>query len=404
MTVGEDAATLDWLASEAGRAALATLPPYRDADALALATTLRARLGAERAAALLTQSRLATRARPRFGALADTVLFTPAGLEQASRPVVSAARAARLAAAGGATAADLCAGIGCDALALVAAGLTVTAVEADPWVAAVARHNLAGLPATVVVGDAAAADLTGVDLVYADPARRDEDGRRFDPADYRPPLPALLAVAGPRPLVVKAGPGIGHHQVPPGFEAQWVSVDGAVVEAALWSPALARPGIPRSALLLRTVDAQLTTSTEVTTAPADVPVGPVGRFVLEPDGAVIRAGLVGAVAAAVGGRLLDPRIAYVTTDEEAATPWARRFLVDAVAPFAAKRLRAMLRERDASDLVVKTRGLGVDPVALRASMRLSGAGPAVTVLLTRVGDQPLMVLTTPLPSSGVTPR
>jgi hypothetical protein len=70
-----------------------------------------------------------------------------------------------------------------------------------------------------------------------------------------------------------------------------------------------------------------------------------GDVVYEPDAAVIRAGLVGAVAAIVGGALLDPRIAYVT-GELVPTPFARAYRVVEEVPFREKALRAALRERE----------------------------------------------------------
>ena len=114
----------------------------------------------------------------------------------------------------------------------------------------------------------------------------------------------------------------------------------------------------------------------------------------EPDGAVVRAGLVAEVAASLRGWLLDPAIAYVSTDDDVVSPFTRRYAVDAVLPFQLKRLRAALRERDAGDVVVKKRGSAVDPEELRRRLRLDGAGPTWTVLLTRVGSAPIVILAT----------
>jgi hypothetical protein len=54
------------------------------------------------------------------------MFFTRAGLEQATRTIVAGRRAARLAAAGVATLADLGCGIGSDALAAARAGIRCT--------------------------------------------------------------------------------------------------------------------------------------------------------------------------------------------------------------------------------------------------------------------------------------
>ena len=71
--------------------------------------------------------------------------------------------------------------------------------------------------------------------------------------------------------------------------------------------------------------------------------GPVGQYIYEPDGAVVRAGLVTAVAAAVDGWLLDPRIAYVTAAKYVATPLASAYEVVEELPYKEKALRSWVR-------------------------------------------------------------
>ena len=126
----------------------------------------------------------------------------------------------------------------------------------------------------------------------------------------------------------------------------------------------------------------------------DPPVGPVGRYLYEPDGAAIRAHLVAEVAAAVDGRLLDPRIAYITGDGPAVTPWASRYEVLETLPFSLKRLRAALRGRDVGGVTIKKRGSALDIERLRKDLRLSGKNSAV-VVLTRIGEHPYALICEP---------
>src|SRR5258705_9782488 len=168
-------------------------------DPLAAAAALRADgVPPDLAAAALTQAMLRRRAVAKFGADADRLLFTRTGLEQATRSVVADRRAARLAAAGVRRIADLGCGIGADAIAFARAGIRVLAVEADPDTAALARANLAalGLDADVMCGDATAADLSDVDAVFCDPARRSNGRRVFDPAAFSPPWAFVESLAG----------------------------------------------------------------------------------------------------------------------------------------------------------------------------------------------------------------
>ncbi len=103
---------------------------------------------------------------------------------------------------------------------------------------------------------------------------------------------------------------------------------------------------------------------------------PLGRFLYEPDSAVIRAGLVTAVAAGVQGGLLDRHIAYVTADSSFRTPFARSYEVLETLPHREKALRAALHERGIGRLTIKKRGVDVvarpAPQAARAHRRQRG--------------------------------
>lgn len=386
-----DADALHQLLSPDGWALLGALPPYDERIAMAISERLRREgLDPGLVAAALTQSRLRAAARAKFDAFADGMLFTQAGLEQATRLSVAARHAQRYQAAGVTRVADLTCGIGGDAMALSALGLAVVAVDLDELTAAIATVNLRHFPdAEVRHGDGLSTDLTGVDGIFADPARRTAGGRRaHDPAAYSPPLDAVLALREQVPaLGVKVGPGIAHADLPADAEAQWVSVDGDVVEAGLWFGPLAPHGPGRGALVLRGG-----TATEVRGEPDAPEVGPVGAVLYEPDGAVIRAGLVGSVAADVGGRLLDRTIAYVTADHLVPSPVATAYRVLEVMPFGLKRLRTALRARGVGRLTIKKRGTAVVPEQLRAQLDLRGDNEAIVVLTRVRGSQQVLLV------------
>lgn len=386
---------LSQLLTPQGWALLEALPPYREDAALQLAERLKAE-GVDPAlvAAALTQSRLRARAQAKFGPFADGMLFTPEGLEQATRLDVAARHAQRYAAAGVDRVADLGCGIGGDAMAMAGLDLGVLAVERDELTAAVATVNLRHWPeAEVRCEDATATDLSGVRGAYLDPARRTSSGRRvLDPWKASPSWDVVLSVAEHLPATgAKVAPGIPHAMLPPGTETQWVSVDGDVVEAGVWFGPLARHGVRRSALLLRGGEAA--TVDDVGLPVPDV--GGVGAYLYEPDGAVVRAGLVGQVAAEVSGRLLDRSIAFVTSDALVRTPLARAFVVEDQLPFGLKTLRTRLRDRGVGRVEIVKRGSAVDVEQLRRQLRLSGDGQA-TVVLTRVAGQQTALLCRPV--------
>jgi hypothetical protein len=391
--------------SPEGLALLESLPPYGQINALTLGGQLRER-GVDPAlvAVVLTQSRLRAAAESKFGAFAKGMLFTPAGLEQATRFHVAARHASRFREAGIDRIADLTAGIGADAMAFAALGIAVLAFERDEATALIADHNMRHWPdASVVHADSLEALASGdldVEGIFADPARRTAHGRKHDPRDYEPPLDAVLALRERFPaLGVKVGPGIPHDAIPPSrkkapLEAQWVSVDGDVVEAALWCGPLARTA-GNSALVLRADAAhELHGSTEH----ADV--GPLSEWVLEPDGAVIRSGLIGELAARTGTRLIDPTIAYLTSASAVDTPFATAFRVLEILPYSERGLASALKARGIGSLEIKKRGIDVAPEALRRRLKLSGDASA-TVILTRVlGKRMALIAERPATPSG----
>jgi SAM-dependent methyltransferase len=385
--------SLQLLRTPEGLKALAAAAEVTGGEPLAAASALRARgFGAELSAAALTQASLRERAAMKFGPDAAGMFFTRAGLEQATRAVVADRRAARLAAAGVETLADLGCGLGSDALAAARQGITVYAVDADPVTAAMAAANAeaAGLAdrITVTCADATTVPVERYDAVFADPARRQAGrGRVFDPKSYSPPWDFIAGLPSRTPrTVLKLAPGIDHGLLPPGAEGEWTSVGGDLVEAAFWCGPLA--GVPRRATLLGASASELVGSGTETG-----PVGPVGAWIYDPDPAVVRSHLVAEFAASVGGRLADPAIAYVYTDEPVETPFARRLGVTDVLPFSLKRLRALLRERGVGVLEIRKRGSALVPDQLRKDLRLSGPNTAGLVL-TRVEGAPVALITT----------
>ncbi|MEU8503533.1 methyltransferase domain-containing protein [Streptomyces brevispora] len=393
----------DFLALRApeGAELLAGLRSYDPATELATATRLRRTHPAALVSAALGQARLRQRAVAKFGAEdAYRMFFTPNGVEQATRTSVAAHRAGRFAGAGVRSVADLCCGIGGDAIALARAGISVLAVDRDPLTAEVARANAValGLDALIEVrcADVTEIDTSPYDAVFVDPARRGGRGRIFDPEAYSPPLSWATAAAlrAPR-AALKIAPGIPHEAIGPQAEAEWISDGGDVKEAVLWFGEGFEAGAYRATLL---------PSGATLSAPAVLPappVGPVGRYLYEPDGAVIRAHLVADIVNRCNGRLIDEMIAYVTSDELYESPYTAGYEITDQLPFNMKRLKALLRERKVGVLTVKKRGSPVEPEELRRKMKLQGPNRA-TVFLTRVADAPTMLIGRPVtgPEAG----
>jgi len=394
---------LTYLQTAAGQALLADLATRNltEADLLRELTRLRRHYPAELARAAVEQTLLRQRARTKFPQ-ADQMFFTREALEQASSAAVADHRARRF--ANYAHVADLGCGIGGDALALAAAGRQVTAVDRDDIRLALAAANAAALgpaaPITFVQADLLVDPPPPADALFCDPGRRSAGRRRFRVEQYEPPLAHVLRWRERTPvLAVKLAPGVDLAELAAvdDCEVEFVSLNGDLKEAVLWCGPPATTA--RRATLLRSATAGACEGTSVTLtadpARSPTPLAPPDALLYEPDPAVLRAGLVGEVAARLGAAQLDPDIAYLTAPELQTTPFARAWRILEWLPFNLKRLRARLRALDAGPVTVKKRGSPLDTDALAKQLSGSGAHPLV-VVLTRVAGRPAALICTNL--------
>lgn len=299
--------------------------------------------------------------------------FTSEALEQATAGPVAAHRALRLA---DRAVHDVTCSVGTELVALRSTANRVVGSDVDPVRLAMAGLNVPGV-------DLCRADalrpVTRDTVVVADPARRSAGRRRFDPRDYTPALDRLFEVYAGRDLVVKCAPGIDFEQIRRlGFsgEIEVTSLGGGVREACLWSSGLAVANVTRRATILDRAE-------DITDAePDDCRVADAGRWIIDPDGAVVRAGLVRHYGARHGLWQLDPAIAYLSGDE--LPPGVRGFEVIVQIAYTERALRIELSARDVGALEILVRGVGVDPDVLRARLRLRGS-ERLSLVITRIG-------------------
>jgi hypothetical protein len=161
---------------------------------------------------------------------------------------------------------------------------------------------------------------------------------------------------------------------------EFVAVDRDLKEAVLWSPGLA------------------TAATRATVLPAGdtlvagrggdpVEVGDPSEYLLDPNPAVTRAGLVEDLARDLGAYKIDDQIAFLTSDAEVHSPFARTLRVIDSGPWNQKQLPERLRQLDIGAVDIRRRGLAGDIDALHRKLKLSGSRRA-TVVMTRARDRP----------------
>ena len=363
-----------------GRQVLAEIADSPDVPALRLGEQLRRRYPDDLVAAAMQQQELRHAARSKF-TRAEQMFFTRAGLEQASAEPVARHRAARL--ANQPRTADLCCGIGGDLIALSSTS-HVVGVDLDPVHLLLARANavVSGVSPELREADVRDVDLTDVQAVFVDPARRTVS-RRMSVGDSEPPLDWCLGLTEHVAAVaIKASPALDRARCPPGWELEFVAQDRALKEAVLWSPALASSQARATVI---TADA---THTLARRADAGRPeLRAPGAYLLDPNPAVTRAGLVAELADDVSGWQIDAQIAFLSADEPMTSPFGRSLRVLDSGPWHEKRLSVRLRELDIGSVDIRRRGLAGDVEQIRKRFKLSGTRRA-TVVMTRVNDRP----------------
>lgn len=371
------------------------------ATALSVAATLRKRYPPDLVAAALTLHDLRRHARTKF-ARADDMFFTRAGLEQSTSERIAAWRAQRYASLS--VVADLCCGIGGDLVALAQLPdiTRLIAVDLDPDHLAMAIANARlHAPELAIEGrreDVRAVDLTGIEGVFIDPARRNHGGR-FVGGASEPRLEWALELAQRVPAVgIKTAPGIPHDLVPDGWELETIALGHDLKEAALWSPAIGSAERRATIVTGHGIDSISQGRGEDAPPPASIVAPVAGMWLHDPNPAVTRAGLVQQLAAMIGAAQIDEQIAFLVTGDPVASPFTRALPIIASEPWNEKHLRQTLRDLDAGPIDIRRRGLAGDVDAIGRRLRHKGSR-AVMLAMTRHQDKPWTIVCDDIPAA-----
>lgn len=377
---------LEFLTSDAGEQLLTklTTKDVSEQNTLNLVTQLRKTYTQAQSGAALSLVRVRQKAVAKFGESAAKMYFTETALQQASDPLIRNYRAKKYG-----RVLDVCCGIGADSLAFAAAGADVLGLDLDPVRVEMARLNAAalGLSAKFEIADVTkGVPASDYDLVFFDPARRDAKGKRIKNVEHYIPSLWLVNNWDAQRMMAKISPGVDLAQVENfGGGIEFISVSGDLKEAVLhlggdvhgmqatllknnkvyhWRREDDEPG-----LLLR--------------EPQD--------WLIEPDPAIIRAGLVRDIAATHDGMMLDETIAYFTTSNDPNDVWLRAWQIRDWMVFNLKKLRAYLREHNIGTVTVKKRGSRLTPEELIPKLKLKGEESA-TLVLTRHKNKMIVMI------------
>lgn len=342
-------------------------------------TKLRARFPDELVRAALQLEDLRVRARGKFSR-ADAMWFDRVGLEQSTSEAVARHKAGRFSD----RVWDLCCGIGGDTLALAGRGrvVSVDLNAAQLWRT---RQNAAvyGVEANVetLAENVEAVDV-GRDLIHIDPDRRPQGkSRSVRIEESTPSLPFLEDLmhrtAGG---AIKLSPASNFPGKFPDAEIELISLHGECKEATVWFGSLGEPGMFRATVLPH--------GHTLAGRPLEwmAPRGPVGRYLYDPDPAVVRAGLIDMLAEQSGLRRLDDAEEYLASDEFVATPFAQPFEVLSDLPNNAREIRAAFRTSFFGQVEIKCRHIPIRADELRKTLTLPGSDPG-TLVFARVAGK-----------------
>lgn len=391
-------ATLDdyrWLLTADAQPWLHTLAASAEPPSVARVARLRGQLPAARVHLLLEQVELRRRARAKFSA-ADAMFFTRRGLEQATDEQVAAYKARRF--EPGWRVADLCCGIGGDTLGL-AQRCDVAAWDRDPIVVLLAEANgrrvLPGervgsggdaprWPA-FVCDDAMHCPLHDLDAWHIDPDRRPGGRRTTWVGGYQPGLVQLQALLQRCPhAAIKLAPAA---EVPGDWgsaaELEWISRGRQCRQLVAWFGDLARHPGCRAATVL----GDHPPHTIVGRPYPEPPVAQrIGRYVFEPDPAVLAAGLTGTLARQYGLAALASGVGYLTGDSACDDAALSAFEVHEMLPLKLPVLKAAVRTYGIGALEVKKRAVECDVARLQQQLRGPGQRTAALIVTPHAGQ------------------
>lgn len=114
-----------------------------------------------------------------------------------------------------------------------------------------------------------------------------------------------------------------------------------------------------------------------------VPIKDWQKYVLEPDKAVIRAGLVQKLGKLTDSQLLDKNLAILTADHIPKSSFLRCYYLKKVLPYNKKRLQRYLYEHNIGELIIKTRGFPHSAESERKKFKLKGKNRLIVLIVRR---------------------
>lgn len=338
---------------------------------LALQERLRAEFPDNLVREAITLAELRGRAKAKFSRAAQ-MWFDRVGLEQSTAEPVARHKAQRF----HGTVWDYCCGIGGDSL-MLGQHCDVVAVDRSAASCLFTDFNaeVYGIRGRVTSRCADVESLAEPNgLLHIDPDRRSGGRRSLRMEEGSPGLEFLTRLTERfRGGAIKASPAANFGGKFPDAEIELVSLEGECKEATIWFGELAQTGIWRATILPsgETISGDPLASVAL--------VSSLGKFLFDPDPALVRAGLIDLFAVRFRLIRLDDEEEYLSSDEPLDSPFVRQFEVLAELPNNEREIRRYFRDAGVGQLEIKCRRIPIDIESLRRKLPLAGSDAAVLI-------------------------
>jgi hypothetical protein len=299
---------------------------------------------------------------------------------------------------------DFCCGIGGDLIAL-AAMRPACGWDVSPIATLLAGANLkaVGQTATLRTADVETAIPTVDEAWHVDPDRR-ATGKRSTTAEFHSPPPEVIDRwrSGSPNGAVKLAPAT---RAPEAWqreaELEWITCQRECRQQVAWFGELTQGAGQRRATQLHVPSAAsepVVADTFVGLAglPCNTANQP-GRYFFDPDPSLLAANLLGAFAAEHDLKSLGAGGAYLTGDAPLSQPLLQSYEVQDCMPLRTSAVSAYLAERGVGSVIIKKRGVPIDPNRFNHELKLRGDNTA-TIVLTRIDKRQVALIVMPLSS------
>ncbi len=328
----------------------------------------------------LQLAELRRRAAGKFTRAAD-MWFDRTGLEQSTSEPIAAWKARRFPV--NVEVADLCSGIGADAIALTRRG-PVIGVDQRAAAGLMSRWNAEayGTSDRLRIHTGSAENFALAERPFhVDPDRRRDGKRSLRIEDHQPALEFLQQLSQhPTGGAIKLSPASNFGGKFPGCEIELISLSGECKEAIVWCGPLRTETDWRATVL----PGGHSLTGDPWNAVSDQ--SDLLDYIHDPDPAVVRSGLVDVLCETTGLKRLDREEEYLTGNTRTQTPFAQMFQVLAKLPNNEREIRSWFREADCGQVEIKCRRIPISPENLRRRLPLSGT-QALTLIFARLAGR-----------------